>query len=472
VSQVFISYAREDGTDFKNSVIRELEKNDFSHWVDTDAIGLGDDWTRKIDEALCSSFALILIITPAALKSAYVTYEWIYALGRGIKVIPLLFSEVNEVDKHPKLKNMNHEVFINPRMRPWKDVIDQLIKARAEYDPSNTLHRLSPNIPRFVQNALQDVENTNEHVRRHAIDNLAQSKDGAALEAIAGLVNHHLPDVCVCAAFTLAEKTNYQDKRAIPGLLEGLRLRDDERVKAARELKKYGEAAIEGLLEALHDPFSENRYIAAKTLGELKEKSAIPALLSLLDDQHTKVVHAALDALDSIGDTSIILALKDRLPKSDEHIQLRIAAILVRFGDYSVQTVLLQLLSREINYIGRPAANLLLRIPVDIQGVIETLENSPSMFGRSLAAEILGELKSPVSVPHLINALADEEAYVRGQAAIALGQMKVVEAVSRIAPLLEDPDFNAHHGAELALEMIGTPETIEILNNHRLNTRN
>ena len=91
---IFISYARRGGSDFANSVIREIEKHGFTHWIDNEKIGLGKDWRQKIDEAIRESFALILIITPEAIISEYVTYEWIFALGTGVAVFPLVFIDV------------------------------------------------------------------------------------------------------------------------------------------------------------------------------------------------------------------------------------------------------------------------------------------------------------------------------------------------------------------------------------------
>jgi HEAT repeat protein len=47
-------------------------------------------------------------------------------------------------------------------------------------------------------------------------------------------------------------------------------LDDGIREKSGRYLKQVGEEAIPGLIEALEDEYSETRYIAARTLGELR----------------------------------------------------------------------------------------------------------------------------------------------------------------------------------------------------------
>jgi hypothetical protein len=107
---VFISYSRQDGEDYRNTVIREIEKNGFVAWVDNEKIPPGDvDWWSTIEQAIKSSFAMILIITPRSIESVYVTYEWIYALGMGRLVFPIILSDIDKDTLHPKIKRINYK---------------------------------------------------------------------------------------------------------------------------------------------------------------------------------------------------------------------------------------------------------------------------------------------------------------------------------------------------------------------------
>lgn len=101
MSHLFISYKREDQYQLK-ALIRKLEENNIPYWYDK-AIGTGDEWRQSIDDALENAFALVVIVTAKSLKSPYVTYEWSWALGAGIKVIPLKFEDVAEDAVHPRL---------------------------------------------------------------------------------------------------------------------------------------------------------------------------------------------------------------------------------------------------------------------------------------------------------------------------------------------------------------------------------
>jgi HEAT repeat protein len=476
VDQVFISYARADGGDYASSIIRQLQKNDFKHWIDSDKIGIGDEWLERIDDALRTSFALILIITPEALKSKHVTYEWIFALGRGIKVFPLLFQSIVESDLHPKLARLNYENCLDPKSRPWNKIIDNLTTARAEYSPI-LANRLLANAPRFVQNALDNVESPSEHIRRDAIDQLAKSDHPAAIEAIAQLIHqHHLPDVRINAAFAFAEKSQYQDERAIEGLLEALQdSSDDKRKRASRILTNYGELSIPGLIVSLGNQFSETRYVAARTLGEIKAKTALTDLLLLIKDEHDKVVHAALDAIEQIGSASIAKTLVANLNHQNDNVQIHICKVLFSLGEgHTAKSTLLKLMKcGEINYVARPAAELLILLGQEvIPNVIDALEDqSTSTLGRSVAIELLAELKAENAIPHLIKALKDKAGYVRGRAAYALGNMRVSEAVNDIELLLYDADSNARSDALWALEIIGTSEAKEAIEKWVLSKR-
>ncbi len=80
MSHIFISYNHED-SDFADALIGKIEKEGLTTWVDNDRINAGEDWRLTIDQAIKDSFALIVIMSPTAKASEYVTYEWAFAWG-------------------------------------------------------------------------------------------------------------------------------------------------------------------------------------------------------------------------------------------------------------------------------------------------------------------------------------------------------------------------------------------------------
>jgi hypothetical protein len=85
---VFISYCHLD-TNLRNELITSLKREDISYWCD-ESIEAGNKWKPQIDDALKEASAVIVVVTPDAMKSTYVTYEWSWALGSGLPVFPLL----------------------------------------------------------------------------------------------------------------------------------------------------------------------------------------------------------------------------------------------------------------------------------------------------------------------------------------------------------------------------------------------
>lgn len=120
---VFISHDSADG-DFAELLKLKIEKEGFSAWVDVDRLNAGEDWRQEIDTAIKNSRTLIVVMSQESRKSEYVTYEWAFAYGAGIKIIPLL---IKDTQLHPKLESLQYLDFTNRRARPWDKLID-LIK--------------------------------------------------------------------------------------------------------------------------------------------------------------------------------------------------------------------------------------------------------------------------------------------------------------------------------------------------------
>ena len=126
MAQVFISYKRED-VDFAENVGNRLEREGFAVWADS-KIAAGEEWRNAIDVAIGNSVALIVIMTPEAKTSEYVTYEWAFAWGIGIKVIPVMLRSTT---LHPRLEALQYLDFTNMKSRPWDKLIEEVRAASA-----------------------------------------------------------------------------------------------------------------------------------------------------------------------------------------------------------------------------------------------------------------------------------------------------------------------------------------------------
>ena len=81
------------------------------------------DWRQEIDDAILTSSAVILVLTPEAKKSEYVTYQWAFALGSGKSIVPLM---LRDTPIHPRLEIFQYLDFTNRRARPWTRLLSVL----------------------------------------------------------------------------------------------------------------------------------------------------------------------------------------------------------------------------------------------------------------------------------------------------------------------------------------------------------
>ena len=79
--QVYLSYAYAD-RELARRVAAFLLDAGFTVWDAEQQIFPGDNWAEKIGQALKESSAMVVLLTPEALKSVYVRREIDYALSQ------------------------------------------------------------------------------------------------------------------------------------------------------------------------------------------------------------------------------------------------------------------------------------------------------------------------------------------------------------------------------------------------------
>ena len=264
MSHVFISYKRED-LEFAIRLKQHLHERGFATWIDSD-IAPGQEWRQNIDDAIREAFVVLVVMTPTASTSEYVTYEWAFALGVGIPVIPILLSSTR---LHPRLEAVQYLDFTSDDgidLR-WDRLFEQLarlgdkrIRTRSDSSSAN---------PAMIRSLLESLKDDNGQNRQSA-------------------------------ARTLGE---IGDPTAIPGLIAALRHRSENtRTAAAAALGQIGNPlAVGALLEALQDRDYLVRQTAVQALGEIGEPSAVAHLGKLLYDHDKFVRAAAYKALAKIG---------------------------------------------------------------------------------------------------------------------------------------------------------------------------
>ena len=99
--KVFISHAYTDDP-FVGKVAAGLKKVGLEVWDATREILPGDNWAAKVARALEESEAMVVLLTPDALRSNWVSWEIQYALGEQRyrnRLIPVLVGDPKELPK-------------------------------------------------------------------------------------------------------------------------------------------------------------------------------------------------------------------------------------------------------------------------------------------------------------------------------------------------------------------------------------
>lgn len=124
MAQAFMSYSSQDGV-FAELARMKLEEAGIQVWIDQGALHAGEEWRNAIDHGISSSDVLLVMLTPQSCESPYVTYEWAFALGKGISVIPLLLADS---DIHPRLAVLQYLDFRNQKTAPWSALTQEILK--------------------------------------------------------------------------------------------------------------------------------------------------------------------------------------------------------------------------------------------------------------------------------------------------------------------------------------------------------
>jgi CheY-like chemotaxis protein len=95
--KIFVSYSRSDWDEYVEPLVMNVRDSGFDVWVDQHLLHGGDYWFDRINEALQSSNALILCVSPQALESKFVKMEYRYFFMRDKPIIPVMCRPVDNL---------------------------------------------------------------------------------------------------------------------------------------------------------------------------------------------------------------------------------------------------------------------------------------------------------------------------------------------------------------------------------------
>jgi HEAT repeat protein len=334
-------------------------------------------------------------------------------------------------------------------------------------------------------------------VRLAAIEALGELRNPAGVPRLAAELSH--PDAAV--------RRKAADSIGYLGQPDGIDplvplLRDPDRgvrIGAATALNTLvtegaDRRVVTPLLEALRDP--ELRSLVIGPLGRLKDPRAVGPLLEfIVDEERGTSVCQVCWALSQIGDRAAVQPLLPYLKRSSETVRLSVAGTLADLADPSATADFLVLLengnplmrqiaARGLGRFGRTEAvePLIRHLTDDDEKTRRAAAESLGLLGdrRAVtplaavldvtlpeAADALGGLGDPATVPVLVAALRRPGLNRRERAARALGRLRDVSALDALIAALDDQGgwdrLMVQQEAATALGEIGGPRALAAL---------
>lgn len=120
--QIFISYARANEEAVRGYQAK-LERIGYTVWRDTDALRGGAAWRKQLHQAIQRSDVVLLFLTPSAVSSANVIWEWQTAQMIEKPLLPLLLEAC---DVPAELQPVQYHRLDQPQALGWEGVLRDL----------------------------------------------------------------------------------------------------------------------------------------------------------------------------------------------------------------------------------------------------------------------------------------------------------------------------------------------------------
>ena len=186
------------------------------------------------------------------------------------------------------------------------------------------------------------------------------------------------------------------------------------------------------------------RKVAARFLGDLKDQRAVQTLLVATEDRDRNVRRQAIQSLGKMRDMRAAGVLRHALVGEDRYIRGVAARALGALRDTSAVELLISLVDREMHLQGRSGEEMMasiaraLGVLNDRRGIdaLIRLLGHPGIHVRRSAVESLGQIGDLRTTNALAQALNDSSVFVRWSAAWALVTLKDARVVPVLVEML------------------------------------
>ncbi|MDI6641361.1 MAG: HEAT repeat domain-containing protein [Elusimicrobiota bacterium] len=318
----------------------------------------------------------------------------------------------------------------------------------------------------FIENLSDTSPEVTKEIRKTLIELLSNEEILNLLKE--NLVKNSNPDIRRQIAILFGEA---KENKAVEVLLKALKDTDSVRFAAVSSLGAIlgaigDKSVIDELADALHDPVSEIRLEAAKSLVSLKANNKIPNVLNLLEDKDPSVKAEIPSVLDGFITKETVLYFTEGLLK-DKRIAVRkySARALGKLGDKSAAPVLFEALRDKNEEVRKEILNSLEAL-VDNSLIFNLcfLLRRKDIHIRTYAVKTILQLKDSRAMPSLIDQLKREKnPELRGLIQKAIVEVSDNDVLDFLIRALKDKNLSVRISVINAIEKLKAKELLSEL---------
>ena len=480
MAYVFVSYAHHDADFVLKELKPELHRQGINIWIDDDGLNAGMNWREGIDQAIRTASVALVVVTPSAMQSHFVTYEWACAWGADIPLIPVLLEES---EMHPRLETIQYIDF--SRFHDWdrlharvRSILspNKLAADESEKTNSESLQPTDELVDRLLRQAVNDsdVNATKPLIKmdRSIYEPLLAKmlEDREMQYAAAEIFHKRQSEAKLFLLRALQSKDNLrriasiralsimQEVDTIPRMMKIAGEDNAIRLEAYNQIVEHiGGAGIPVLSAQLKDPHEQIRHDAAWLLGEIGDVRALPPLFAALYDNSESVRMTVADALGNLGGPNDIQKLLSVLNDHNDGIVYAAVLALSKMNGRLME-----------NKEARPAtvASIMQQTGQAIANILADTNRSVELRAQSLA--VLGTLKARPVIRICAQILSDpqEDDWLKTNAIKVLGDMRDASVLDQLYVVLESDHNEQVNEALMAIGKIGGKDVLPTLIEH------